>query len=122
MCLAGEEREQSPDECFAESSGLRAHAHHVQLPARVHCWSATRASTYSFGYEYSIICPSPSICIRIGEYDFVEDRDEEGIIHRVYTPLGKKNDGVYALSVHIILQFVSRIHYIYPYTDTPKQC
>lgn len=40
-----------------------------------------------------------------GEFDFVEDRDEEGVIHRVYTPLGKKNDGLYALSVQYTSPF-----------------
>ena len=35
----------------------------------------------------------------VGEYDFVEDVDKNGIVVRVYTPVGKKEQGRFALEV-----------------------
>lgn len=35
----------------------------------------------------------------IGAYDHVEARDRNGVLVRVYTPLGKKDQGLFALHV-----------------------
>lgn len=35
----------------------------------------------------------------VGEYDFVEGRDADGVLVRVYTPVGKKEQGEFALNV-----------------------
>jgi len=35
----------------------------------------------------------------VGEYDFVEARDSDGVLVRVYTPVGKKEQGEFALNV-----------------------
>lgn len=35
----------------------------------------------------------------IGEYDYVEDRSSDGVLVRVYTPKGKKEQGLFALEV-----------------------
>ena len=35
----------------------------------------------------------------VGEYDYIEDKDKNGVLIRVYTPLGKKNFGQFALDV-----------------------
>lgn len=35
----------------------------------------------------------------IGEYDYVEDKSSDGVLVRVYTPKGKKEQGVFALEV-----------------------
>lgn len=35
----------------------------------------------------------------VGEYDYIEDKDRNGILIRVYTPLGKKEQGQFALDV-----------------------
>jgi puromycin-sensitive aminopeptidase len=35
----------------------------------------------------------------IGEYDYIENKDHNGILIRVYTPLGKKELGRFALEV-----------------------
>jgi aminopeptidase N len=35
----------------------------------------------------------------IGEYDFIEERDRNGVLIRVYTPLGKTEQGKFALEV-----------------------
>lgn len=39
--------------------------------------------------------------ISLGEFDYVEEKDADGVVHRVYTALGKKEDGLYALKVRI---------------------
>ena len=38
-----------------------------------------------------------------GEYDYVEEKDANGVLVRVYTPLGKKEHGNYALQVLSVL-------------------
>ena len=39
----------------------------------------------------------------VGEFDFVEEKDANGVLVRVYTPLGKANLGQFALDVRDIL-------------------
>ena len=38
----------------------------------------------------------------IGEYDYVEARDADGVLVRVYTPVGKKEQGEFALNVSLL--------------------
>ena len=38
----------------------------------------------------------------VGEYDYVEDRDSDGVLVRVYTPVGKKEQGQFALNVRTL--------------------
>ena len=35
----------------------------------------------------------------VGEFDYVEAKDEDGVLVRVYTPSGKKEQGRFALDV-----------------------
>lgn len=35
----------------------------------------------------------------VGEFDYVEQRDTNGVLVRVYTPVGKKQQGQFALDV-----------------------
>jgi puromycin-sensitive aminopeptidase len=35
----------------------------------------------------------------VGEYDYVETKDSNGVSMRVYTPIGKKEHGQFALDV-----------------------
>ena len=35
----------------------------------------------------------------IGEYDFIEEQDSNGVLVKVYTPVGKSNLGQFALDV-----------------------
>ena len=35
----------------------------------------------------------------VGEYDYVEDKDSDGVLIRVYTPVGKSEQGAFALEV-----------------------
>ena len=35
----------------------------------------------------------------VGEFDYIEERDSNGVLVRVYTPVGKKEEGRFALQV-----------------------
>ena len=37
----------------------------------------------------------------VGEFDFVEERDSNGVLVRVYTPVGKAEQGRFALDVSV---------------------
>ncbi|KAG4073866.1 hypothetical protein HA402_014071 [Bradysia odoriphaga] len=39
------------------------------------------------------------VAVVVGEYDYVEDKSTDGVLVRVYTPLGKKDQGLFALDV-----------------------
>lgn len=39
------------------------------------------------------------VAIVVGEYDYVEDKSTDGVLVRVYTPRGKKQQGQFALEV-----------------------
>lgn len=41
------------------------------------------------------------VAVVVGEYDFVEGKSEDGVLVRVFTPLGKKEQGLFALKVAI---------------------
>ena len=40
----------------------------------------------------------------VGEFDHVEERDENGLLIRVFTPVGKASKGQFALSVSYLQQ------------------
>lgn len=48
-------------------------------------------------YERSPIMSTYLLAYVIGEYDFVEGKDANGVLVRVYTPVGKKEQGLFAL-------------------------
>ena len=51
----------------------------------------------------------------VGEYDYIETKDSDGVLIRVYTPLGKKEQGAFALSVCSSLKpIVHLLHFIHP--------
>lgn len=39
----------------------------------------------------------------VGEFDYIEEKDKNGILIRVYTPLGKKELGKFALDVCLFI-------------------
>ena len=39
----------------------------------------------------------------VGEFDYVEDNTSDGVAVRVYTPVGKKEQGQFALDVRYIV-------------------
>ena len=42
----------------------------------------------------------------VGDFDYVEARDSNGILVRVYTPVGKKENGRFALEVNWFASFL----------------
>ena len=56
-------------------------------------------------YEVTPIMSTYLLAAVIGEYDFIEDKDSDGVLIRVYTPLGKKEQGRFALEVVLMKYF-----------------
>ncbi|OWF36627.1 Puromycin-sensitive aminopeptidase [Mizuhopecten yessoensis] len=52
-------------------------------------------------YERTPVMPTYLLAFVVGEYDFVEARDADGVLIRVYTPVGKKEQGQFALDVAV---------------------
>ena len=50
-------------------------------------------------YEPSAIMSTYLVAFVVGEYDFVEAKDTDGVRVRVYTPVGKSEQGQFALEV-----------------------
>jgi len=54
-----------------------------------------------FTYDRTPIMSTYLLAFVIGEFDYVEKRDKNGVLIRVYTPVGKKEQGTYALEVAV---------------------
>lgn len=52
-------------------------------------------------YQKTPIMSTYLVAFVIGEYDFIEEKDSDGVIVRVYTPVGKKEQGRFALEVAV---------------------
>ena len=50
-------------------------------------------------FDTSPIMSTYLLAFIVGEYDYVEDTDSDGVRVRVYTPQGKKEQGRFALEV-----------------------
>ena len=50
-------------------------------------------------YDKTPIMSTYLIAFVVGEYDYVEGKDADGVLIRVYTPVGKKEQGQFALDV-----------------------
>ena len=50
-------------------------------------------------YEHSPTMSTYLVAFVVGEYDFVEAKDSDGVQVRVYTPAGKSEQGKFALEV-----------------------
>lgn len=50
-------------------------------------------------YDTTPIMSTYLLALVVGEFDFLEDKTEDDIVVRVYTPLGKKEQGQFALDV-----------------------
>lgn len=48
-------------------------------------------------YDRSPVMSTYLVAMVIGEFDYVEKRSEDGVLCRVYTPVGKKEHGEFAL-------------------------
>ena len=52
-----------------------------------------------FKFERTPIMSTYLLAFVIGEYDYIEEKDSNGVLIRVYTPLGKQEQGKFALEV-----------------------
>ncbi|KAF5280580.1 hypothetical protein FQR65_LT00331 [Abscondita terminalis] len=52
-----------------------------------------------YDFERTPIMSTYLVAAVVGEYDYVEDRSSDGVLVRVYTPRGKKEQGLFALEV-----------------------
>lgn len=52
-------------------------------------------------FDRSPIMSTYLLAFVIGEYDYVEGRSDDGVLVRVYTPVGKKDQGLFALDVTV---------------------
>ncbi|CAG2189323.1 NPEPPS [Mytilus edulis] len=52
-------------------------------------------------YEKTPIMSTYLLAFVVGEFDYVEGKDADGVLVRVYTPVGKKEEGKYALDVAV---------------------
>jgi len=52
-------------------------------------------------FEKTPIMSTYLLAFIVGEYDYVEDTDSDGVVVRVYTPVGKKEQGQFALEVAV---------------------
>lgn len=50
-------------------------------------------------YDRTPVMSTYLLAFVVGEYDYVEAMDSDGVLVRVYTPLGKKEQGQFALEV-----------------------
>lgn len=61
--------------------------------------SETKEDLITYNFEKTPIMSTYLVAAVIGEYDYVEDKSSDGILVRVYTPKGKKEQGLFALEV-----------------------
>ncbi|XP_067928547.1 puromycin-sensitive aminopeptidase-like [Watersipora subatra] len=59
----------------------------------------TESGLRSVSFARTPIMSTYLLAFVVGEYDFVEGRDSDGVLIRVYTPLGKAEQGTFALEV-----------------------
>lgn len=52
-------------------------------------------------FDITPIMSTYLVAVVVGEYDYVEGRSADGVLVRVYTPLGKKDQGDFALEVAV---------------------
>ena len=58
-----------------------------------------RKSLAKFRFEKTPIMSTYLLAFIVGEYDYIEAKDSNGVLIRVYTALGKKELGRFALDV-----------------------
>ena len=61
------------------------------------------ASLKCVKYTRSPIMSTYLLAFVVGEFDFVEGKDSDGVVIRVYTPKGKAIQGKFALEVSTVL-------------------
>ena len=64
---------------------------------------ADRSTMAKFRFEKTPIMSTYLLAFIVGEYDYIEATDINGVVIRVYTALGKKELGRFALDVNFIV-------------------
>lgn len=69
-----------------------------------------------YEFERTPIMSTYLVAIVVGEYDYVEDKSSDGVLVRVYTPRGKKEQGIFALEVatKVLPYYKSYFNIAYP--------
>ena len=65
---------------------------------------AKDASLKVVKYARTPVMSTYLVAFVVGEFDFVEGKDADGVTIRVYTPKGKAIQGQFALEVRLLLQ------------------
>ena len=63
------------------------------------------ASLKVLTFEPTPIMSTYLLAFVVGEFDYVEAKDADGVLVRVYTPTGKKEQGQFALEVRLTFYF-----------------
>ena len=58
----------------------------------------------------------------VGEFDYVEERDSNGVLVRVYTPVGKAEQGRFALEVSFDQSYCYTMSTVFSLTDSVGWC
>lgn len=62
-----------------------------------------------FRFDRTPIMSTYLLAFVVGEYDYIEDKDRNGVLIRVYTPLGKQELGRFALEVNFYLKIKNNL-------------
>ena len=81
-------------------------ASHLFQPVKRETEVEGDASLKAVSYETSPIMSTYLLAFVVGEYDYVEATDADGVLIRVYTPVGKKEQGQFALDVRPFVLFL----------------
>lgn len=60
-------------------------------------------------FERTPIMSTYLLAFVVGEFDYVEDRDSDNVLIRVYTPKGKKEKGQFALEVKFVYSHLTHV-------------
>jgi puromycin-sensitive aminopeptidase len=71
------------------------------MPVKKEAACETDAALKVVEFDRTPIMSSYLLAFVVGEYDYVEGKDSDGVLVRVYTPVGKKEQGKFALEVAI---------------------
>ena len=65
----------------------------------IECIDINHTNLALFKFEKTPIMSTYLVAFVVGEYDYIEAKDSNGVLLRIYTPLGKKEQGNFALDV-----------------------
>ncbi|KAK7501330.1 hypothetical protein BaRGS_00007455 [Batillaria attramentaria] len=71
------------------------------MPVKSESACDTDANLKVVSFERTPIMSTYLLAFVVGEFDYVEGRDSDGVLMRVYTPSGKKEQGQFALEVAV---------------------